>query len=86
MVQVFLADGGQSVLMTLGSRVSIYVPIRRFRVLSIQHRSLHGDPMPPRITESSYRLRVSNRIMVGNFEPTPPALQLHEPNVEPPSP
>jgi hypothetical protein len=42
--------------------------------------------MPPRITEKSYRLRVSNRTMVGVLEPTPVCLRsLRTEGVEPSS-
>jgi hypothetical protein len=46
----------------LGSRESIHTLGRHQQVL--RHLSLMVNPMPPRITEQSYRPRVSDRTMV----------------------
>jgi len=54
-------------LETLGSRESINSGVRRF-VASAP--SLHDNHMPPRMTQESYRPRVSDRTMVGNSATT----------------
>jgi hypothetical protein len=48
------------------ARVRGRVSVSRLGPVCLRHRVSNKNPMPPRITQESYRPRVSDRTMVGN--------------------